>query len=286
MKLRLASHNIWNNDTNSDEWASRGEDCSASARVGGLVRIYKDTLPDIIGFQEMTALMSDLIVENCAKVGLNYTLIWGRFTPIMYRADKLDLLETRFFTYPDFIDGYEGEFNDIKSKSFSSAVFRDKSSEKIFVFTTTHLWWQREPHNEVELKTHGFRLGSDDARKIQLCYAVNATLTLAKKYDCPAFIVGDFNADYNSKAVTSALNNGFKHAHDIATYFADESMGYHWCYANRYDTFYYDKPFSCAIDHIIVYNSDKVTVKNFARYSPDYYYPISDHSIVFVDIEN
>lgn len=285
MSIRLMSHNVWNNDNNSPAWQEKGEDCSAKVRSDGLVRVYKEKMPDVIGFQEMTALMSDLLVEKCAESGINYTLIWGRFTPVMYRSDKLDLIETHFYTYPDTIDGFEGEFNDVRSKSFTTAVFREKQSGKKFVFTTTHLWWMHNADTEEQAKIHGYRFHSDDARKIQLSLAMKTTVESAQKHDCPGFIVGDLNAEYNSKAVSHALTNGFKHAHDIATEYADETMGYHWCFANRYETEYYDKPFECAIDHILVRDTERVEVKRFERYSPDYYFPISDHSPVIADIE-
>ena len=54
-KIRLMTHNVWNRDTNSPKWAEKGEDCSAQARVGGLLRVYRETLPDVIGGQEVSA---------------------------------------------------------------------------------------------------------------------------------------------------------------------------------------------------------------------------------------
>ena len=283
MSIRLMTHNVWNNDNNSPEWEKNGEDCSARARVGGLTRVYEEKLPDVIGCREMTALMSDLLMENCATKGINYTLIWGRFTPVFFRSDKLDLIESYFDTYPDTIDGFEGEFNDVRSKSYTCAVFREKGSGKYFVFTTTHLWWMRNADTDEQAKIHGYRKNSDNARKIQLSMAIERTKKLAQKYNCPAFVVGDLNAKYNSPALEYALTNGFKHAHDVATEYADETMGYHWCYANRYDKCYYTEPFESAIDHILV--QGEVEVKRFERYSPDYYFPISDHSPAYVDIE-
>ncbi len=40
-------------------WEAKGEDCSATVRAKGMVRVYADTQPDIIGFQEMSPVMSD-----------------------------------------------------------------------------------------------------------------------------------------------------------------------------------------------------------------------------------
>ena len=127
-RIRLMTHNVWNHDGNDQRWEARGEDCSAQARVGGLLRVYEDTMPDVIGGQEFTSLMADLVKEGLDKGQGHYTLIWGRFTPIYYRSDKLELLDSEFVTYPENMEGFEGKFNDVRSKSFSLAVFRVKSS--------------------------------------------------------------------------------------------------------------------------------------------------------------
>ena len=106
-----------------------------------------------------------------------------------------------------------------------------------------------------------------------------------QKYDCPAVVAGDFNTDYNSKAVGYLFANGFHHAHDIAVEYAEESIGYHNCFPSGYETFYSDKPFECAIDHIMLLGEIAGSVKRFERYSPGYYFPISDHSPAYIDLE-
>ena len=93
--IRLMTHNIWNRDKNSPAWEEKGFDCSAEARVGGLLRVWQETQPDVIGCQEASALMADLVKEGMP----GYTLIWSRFTPILYRTDKLELVEKRRQTW-------------------------------------------------------------------------------------------------------------------------------------------------------------------------------------------
>lgn len=44
-RIRLMTHNVWNKDFNSPEWEQKGENCSAAARVGGLLRVYRETAP-------------------------------------------------------------------------------------------------------------------------------------------------------------------------------------------------------------------------------------------------
>lgn len=280
--IRLMTHNIWNKDKNSPAWEEKGFDCSAEARVGGLLRVWRETSPDVIGCQEASALMADLVKEGMP----GYTLIWGRYTPILYRADKLELVDSEFLTYPETIEGFEGKFNDVRSKAYNIGVFRVKESRKCFIFATTHLWWKRSPTESTPVPyPHNVLPHSDEAREYQIGLLTNALDRFRAKYNCPAFLVGDLNTGYESKAVQSALAKGYRHAHDIATDFAEESVGYHYCFPDGFKTFYSDRPFKTAIDHILVLGEEEGSVKRFERYSPEYYYPISDHSPAYVDVE-
>lgn len=283
--IRLMTHNVWNCDKNLPAWEKKGEDCSASARVQGLLRVYRETCPDMIGGQEVSALMADLLKEGFQKEPIQYTLIWGRYTPILYRADKFDLIDSEFGTYPERIPGFEGSFNDVRSKSWNLGVFRVKESGKIFLFATTHLWWKNSPIDPNSFCNDQYQLGSDEAREQQIASLVEKIDQYREKYHCPAVLVGDMNTGYDSKAMIYVRSCGFRHAHDIATEYAEEQMGYHFCFSSGYETRYYEKPFESAIDHIFVIGEEKGAVKRFERYSPDYYFPISDHSPAYMDIE-
>jgi 5-methyltetrahydrofolate--homocysteine methyltransferase len=46
-----------------------------------------------------------------------------------------------------------------------------------------------------------------------------------------------------------------------------------------------DLPFEEAIDHILIIGEEEGAIKRFERYSPDYYFPISDHSPAYIDVE-
>jgi len=72
-----------------------------------------------------------------------------------------------------------------------------------------------------------------------------------EKYDCPAILVGDMNAGYDSPAVQLALTEGgFVHAHDVAAE-TTENIGYNGC-GGRGPGTWSDKPFVCGIDHILL----------------------------------
>ena len=283
--IRLMTHNVWNCDSNAPQWAEKGHDCSATARVHGLLRVYRETQPDVIGGQEVSALMADLLKEGFQQEQARYALIWGRFTPILYRADKFELVDSEFGTYPEQIPEFDGSFNDVRSKSWNLGVFRTKKNGKMFIFVTTHLWWKKSPTSTVTFGNDQFQLGSDEAREYQIALVLKKIAQYREKYNCPAVLVGDMNCAYDSKAMTYVRAHGFRHAHDIATEHAEEQVGYHYCFADGYETTYYERPFRDAIDHMYVIGEKEGAVKRFERHSPDYYFPISDHSAAYTDIE-
>lgn len=276
--LRLMSHNIWNCDNNLPAWQAKGEDCSAQARMPGMVRVYRETGPDIIGLQEVSLLQADLLLRGLLDDGQRYAMLWGKFTPVIYRQDRLELVESEFYTYPEEMDGWDGEFNDVKSKSCSIAVFRDKQDGKLLVFATTHLWWKNN-----DPKAKNYQAGSDEARVYQLNMTMDRLEAYHEKYGCPVVLVGDLNSKYNSPVIQNALAREFEHAHNIAVEFADEDWGYHYCFGDGYKP-YEPAPFEKAIDHILVKYAPAGFVRRFERYTPEYYLPLSDHSPVFADV--
>lgn len=274
-KLRIMTHNQWKADSNLPAWQEKGFDCSSRVRTKGFARVYGDTLPDMIGAQEVSPKMAGDLIEHIAELGLNYAILWGRDTPIFYRPDKFELVDSCFSLYPDEFPDHEGIFNNDKTKSYCIGVFRTKEDGKLFIFASTHLWWKSSKQQPF----------SNEARAYQLGLLIDRIEALVKKYNCPAIIVGDLNAGYESQALSLAFSRGFEHAHDIATDYKDDSVGLHYCFGDGFYDYYYDLPFERAIDHILVRGKDRLTVRRFERYSPEYYLPLSDHSPAFIDAE-
>lgn len=275
--LRIMSHNLWNRTLNIPNWEEKGLDCSAALRMKSHIRVYGELKADVIGCQEMNKDMYEIVKLYAMEAGLPYTIVWGNFTPFIYRADKLELLESDYILYPEKVEGFEGAFNDVASKSCNLAVFRNKEDSKIFIFATTHLWWMSDEN----------QAGSSEVRKLQLKMATELIGKYQKKYNnAPVVLLGDMNTGYNTPAIQYALNEaGYLHAHDIATDFAHEGVGYNDCGWNGPGDKWWDKPFEEAIDHILVKDVKENAVKRFDRYTPDYYLSASDHAPVYVDIE-
>ena len=136
--MRLMSNNQWKCDGNCDAWRADGLDCSAPARVKGLLRAYEAILPDAMGLQEVSQLMAHLMMDRLGSLTLSdgtpvrYEYISGGDTPIVYRRDRLKLLESGFFLYDEAVPGLEGAFNNNESKSYAWAAFEDRSDGKRF----------------------------------------------------------------------------------------------------------------------------------------------------------
>ncbi len=272
------SHNLWKHDKNSPAWEEKGISCSARTRAPGFVRCYEEVLPDIIGMQESSDVMLDELMGGLASRGMRYAALWGKDTPILYRQDKFELIDYDYFLYSEEFPGHEGKFNNGKTKSWCLGVFKEKQTGKVFAFMTTHIWWMSS--NPESKSYHPF---SDEAREYQISLAVARLKEFCAKYNCPAILVGDFNAAYSSLALTRTRAEGLIHAHDVAEEYADETRGFHCCTPNKYECYYYEGGFPLAIDHILI--TEGISVKRFDRHSPEYYYPLSDHSPVFADIE-
>ena len=281
-KIRFMSQNQWSYINNNETWEKLGLDCSAQVRMKGHVKILGELLPDVLGAQEVNADMQRLLKFYSMDAGLHYTLVWGGGTPIIYRPDRLVLVDSEYLCYPEKVEGYEGCFNNSLSKSCLLCVFKDKSDGKIFIFANTHLWWKNGKNPELSW----YQRGSDEVRVMQIQLADQMIGKYQEKYDpCPVIFVGDMNASYRAPAIRWALEEGgFSHAHDVATDFVDETSGYNGCGPNgpgKWRT----GGFETAIDHILVRNIPKGAVKRFERYSPDFYLYLSDHSPIIADVE-
>ena len=272
--IRLMSQNQWNCTQNLPAWEALGLDCSAAVRMKGHVRILGALLPDILGGQEVNMHMQYYLKLYCMELGLPYTMIWGNMTPIVYRADKLELIDADYLLYPEHVHGYEGSFNDVKSKSCNIGVFRTKEDGRVFVFATTHLWWMS---SQVQP-------GSAEVRRLQITMASDRIAEYQKKYGgCPAVLVGDLNAGYHAQALRYAIDEaGWQHAHDAAVEYRHEGKGFNGCGGKP--GVWQDEPFENALDHILVRDIPEGAVRRFDRYCAEDYVYLSDHAPVYIDL--
>ena len=281
----LMSNNQWKWDENNDVWAAMGEDCSARSRVGGLVRAYLSVMPDVLGLQEVSARMAELMMASLSRVELpdgtaaRYEYISGGDTPIVFRRDKLALLESGYFLYPEQIPGMEGSFNNSETKSYCFGVFQDRQTKKRFALMSTHLWWKSS-----DPASHIYQARSNEAREYQIAQASARMDELMGRYGCPGVLMGDFNASMDSLCLKRAQKEGWMEVHDLALGDCDQTNGHHPCgpkgYARVTPT-----DFSKAIDHIMLKNAPGVRVNHFRRLTEAWFDKISDHYPLYIDVD-
>lgn len=281
----LMSNNQWKCDYNNDTWRAMREDCSAEARVKGLVRAYKAVMPDVLGLQEVSLRMAALMMEAMDTITLpdgsaaRYEYISGGDTPIVYRRDKLKLLESGFFRYDEAVPGLEGSFNNGETKSYCFGVFEDRTSGGRFALMSTHLWW-KSSHPE----SPHYQAGSNEARAYQIRLACARMDEAMAKYACPGVLMGDFNASVNSLCLDAAREAGWLEVHDLAPAGdRDETRGHHPCGPKGFER---NDPgaFEQAIDHIMIKNAPRAKVKYFRRLTDEWFDRISDHYPLYIDV--
>ena len=283
-KLRLMSQNQWYWSDNRPEWQEQGYDSSAAHRMHGHIQVFKDLMPDVVGGQEITPEMQQYFHWYAAEEGLDgYTMIWGSYHPIIYRPEKLDLVDSEYLCFPDKIEGLPGKYcGPAKAKGATLAVFRVKETGKMFIFLTTHLWFKRGNPEHPK-----YYPGSNEARVFQL----RLNKQLIEKYrgiygDIPVVLVGDLNGGSDSEALIPALfEGGYLHAHDLATEYAIEDGGFNTLSVRGPGKWHEGLDHLHAFDHIIVKDFPEGAIKRFDRYMPDYYLYISDHAPVYIDAE-
>lgn len=278
-KLRLMSTNQWACDQNKPAWEAMGEDCSYSVRMPGFLKYYMETKPDILGLQEVTAKMADKLMRLFCEEDLPYALLWGRDTPIIYRTDLFELIDSKFLVYPDEFPGHEGCFNNSKTKSYNMGVFRIKESGKLIILMTTHLWYK-----SGNPAAKSYQPYSDEARAYQLGLAMDCLDKYQAKYNCPAVIMGDMNAQRDKPCIQLALSRGFAHGYDVAVEHRDEGNGHHYCFPDGFKG-YTPSAATNAIDHILVRGFEEGAIRTYDRYAPEYYMKLSDHIPVWIDAE-
>ena len=280
----LMSNNQWKCDKNHENWIAIGDDCSSDARVDGLVRAYLEVMPDVLGLQEVSLHMADLMMERMRKVELEdgtvarYEYVSGGDTPLVYRRDKLRLLESGFFRYTEAVPGYEGSFNNGETKSYAYGVFEDRESKKRFVLLSTHLWFKSS-----NPASRSYQLGSDEARAYQIMQACEKMDEMMDKYNCPGIIMGDFNARMDSPCLKAVQWAGWRDVHDLAVGDCDQTRGYHPCGPAGYKRVEMGT-FDQAIDHIIVKNPGELVVNHFRRITDEYFDRVSDHYPLYIDV--
>ena len=236
--------------------------------------LHLEYMPDVIGLQES----SDKVTSYHAFMHRNgYTAVPSNpnnsnkhdYTAMLYRADKLDLLECGYHLYDDGAGD--------KSKAVTWAVFKDKATGDVFAVGSTHFYWKSDELGQA-------------ARLKDAAQLTDVAKMITDKYNCPFIVGGDYNCNINSEPFKILNNEGFLNFQKISPDTMDSTTHHSYSAYDEELKLYLvpvspTNPYSKAIDHALLYNQSTLTAKKFRVILDDYSFLSSDHCPVMVEFD-
>lgn len=190
---------------------------------------------------------------------------------MFYNVDSLELVNVNYHLYRP------SEWSNRGTKSFTSAVFRQKSTGKTFAVINTHLWW----------KGDAVQPGSTFARTAQVNLILAEAEIIRHRYDCPIFITGDMNCEENSMPMQTFINAGCVPCHKAATVYGNKDNGHHICAPGEVGvrTSRRKGPDreTGAIDHCFILNGKDAEIKVFDCIQDYFTVKLTDHYPNLID---
>lgn len=242
--IRIMSYNLL-----SDELGFDG--LPVESRKEGAIHLINTIKPDILGLQEMnfhwfSSLKSETSLEYVHP--LCYSLSRS-MTTLMYNPQHLNLLSfgSQAFRYA----------TNTRLRNYTWGLFEDKKTHSIFLAVNTHLnlYEQANPYPILQA-----------TELIAFCKQAE------EKYNCPIFIMGDFNSKKRSKsnidsAVFEYISLFYKNSQtsaDNGTYGADKNLS--------------------ATTNDYIFYSDSCDILSFNLLSQPELSVLSDHYPIFADV--
>ena len=184
-------------------------------RKAALIRQLGDLNPDVLGFQEA---LSGQIAEIQAAhphlgaigVGRDDGVAAGEHSPILYRKDRLGVLQSGTFWLSDTPDVIASTtWGNRITRICTYALFQDARTKRSFWVFNAHLDHESQPSREKSA-------------------ALILRRAKAAAPKAPVIVMGDFNAGESNPAVKSILSGGLAdtfrarnpHAKDVGTFTA------------------------------------------------------------------
>ena len=265
MHIRLYTQNIWGDFPASEKIANRNE------LIASLVRQYE---PDVCHFQEcnpstsraagcnIASLLADTYAEASAEnAGRN-------FTPVFYRKDRFEEVESGFVPY-------EG-LNDMYSKSITWVILREKESGKLLATASTHFWWKHDGEADSLARIA-------NAQKL-----AGVCETIRTKYGIPVVTSGDLNCGPCSAQGMDGYNElvrlGLRDARYLAEKTTDMHTHHEYPVLNEEGNYVNGKMPVRTLDHVFACG-DPVKVHSFAVVTEQNALDSSDHCPLVTDYE-
>ena len=276
--LRIFDDNIWQYDKEviPEAWIPTGVDPRDSVRSIGFAKLVADYKPDIVTLQEYSSHMDARLYPKLQELGFTNSCAqdgaWNH-TPVFYDSTVVELLKVRYNLYTP------KTYNNANTKSFTSAVFRHKKTDKVFAILNTHLWWRPEEQQP----------GSDMARASQIRLMMAESDALKAEYGCTIFLMGDMNSEEETIPIRQLLDGGYEPCYKVAKVYGDNNNGHHICSPSGYSVESQRKGpdrATGALDHFFIHNASAGTeVLVYQCIMDEYTIPLTDHYPNYVDVK-
>lgn len=277
--LRILNDNIWDysQDTIPPKWKEIGEDPRDFVRAPQFARLVTDYMPDVLTLQEYSSHMHAEFYPRVQDAG--YVIAWEskedwNNTPIFYYPETMELLYVNYHKYTP------AQWCNRGTKSFTSAVFRRNSDNKVFALINTHLWW----------KSDKVMPGSTMARAAQVRLMMAEAEIIAAKFGAiPIIVTGDMNCEENTVPIQQFISAGYIPCYKAATTYGDNNNGHHICspkdgYSPKSRRKGPDRE-TGAIDHCLILDPAKQSeIKVFDCIMEEYTVKLTDHYPLLIDI--
>lgn len=277
VNLRILDVNVWDysQDSVPPAWQKAGMDCRDSVRAPKFAQLIRAYMPDIICLQEYSSHMDrqlyPLLMNYGYKRASNGKEESWPHTPIFYDKSLWKLVKVNYRLYGNGSDTWCNN----GSKSFTSAVLKNKSTGKMVAVVSTHLWFRNDQ----------LRPGSTYARTSQVALILAEMETIKAKFDCPIFVCGDMNSTERMLPIRLFLDAGYKPCYKVATQYADKQVGHHACFphtvGSRSNNGKSRKEGS--IDHCFIHNGGATEIKVFECLRPYFSVFLTDHYPNLID---
>lgn len=183
------------------------------ARYPLIYETVRKYLPDVVGFQEANKPIHNNVLESLTSVYAHVSKYHSygsvlTYTPIMYRKDTLDLIDSG----AEFL---RSRYTGTNSKAYSWAVFEFKATGKRFIVINLHGAIISAAYN-LEGMTNAVE-GAEWRRDNVAQIHEKATQLKEKHGALPVFLIGDFNFNSSSAAYSDATALGYVTAEKTAT---------------------------------------------------------------------
>lgn len=259
--IRVMSHNVW---------------CVTLANRKELLQdTFLRMKPDILCLQEVTYILYDagLLTPLLDEYELLHHKVDGYVnnTPLLYKKDRFELVESGWHLF----DGK----NNADTKSLTWAVLKDKTNGEYVGAVSAHFWWEA---NGIE---------DDMARKYHAEQTLGFVNYIRHKYKAAVVLGGDFNCKIGSPAYNHLISEGGMDARLAAENERDMINTWHDFPVldeteRIYKTTFEPKGSHLeAIDHLIIFGKEKLSVDCFRVMREGDVLMSSDHCPIYFDAE-